>query len=419
MNLIIKTTLLYLIVAMIVFGIGGVVTYNMIVQEVKKETDYDLRYHFNQVVKALEEDTGAELLDEDRVSIEKVTHIRPQDTIRVYKDTMAPHPYRSRMDLQRMVVASREINGQYYRISVRDVFIESDDIYEGVVNIMTWLFVVLGVTLLVFSFLITRWLYQPFHRILHKIKSFNLKKDQVLELPDTSTKEFRQLGNFVQQMVTKARRDYDAVKEFSENASHEMQTPLAIARGKLELLMETKGLSPKQTQLIQSTQQSLGKLSKLGQALALLTKIDNEEFSAHQAIDFSEIVRTCIGNFEELASYKNLELQHRIEDGVQLKIDPILADVLIGNLVKNTIKHNESGGWIDVALNREKLLVRNTGKPPAVATENLFQRFQKSQHSNGSLGLGLAIVKKICEVNDFDVQYRFADGIHAVTVKFS
>src|SRR5690606_32582196 len=113
--------------------------------------------------------------------------------------------------------------------------------------------------------------------------------------------EFRQLNSFVEQMVGKARRDYRSVKEFSENASHEMQTPLAIARGKLELLLETNNLDTEQTRLIQSAQQSLGKLSKLGEALTLLTKIDNKEFASRAEVDFSRIVNNCLVNFEDLA----------------------------------------------------------------------------------------------------------------------
>lgn len=418
MNLIIKTTLFYLAVALLVFGIGGVVLYQMVEKEVKKETDYDLRFHFNQIEQALREGEPLSLLQDDRITITTVTSFLPTDTIRIYKDTLAPHPYRSRADIQRMVVAVRHINGTNYRISVRDVFIESDDIYEGVLNAMTWLFLVLGGTMLVFSFLITKWLFRPFQQILERIGSFNLKKDQPFNLPKTSTKEFQQLNTFVDQMVTKARRDYQSVKEFSENASHEMQTPLAIARGKLELLIEMEGLNSEQTHLIQSAQQSLDKLSKLGAALSLLTKIENQEFIARQPIDFSETVRACIDNFTELAMLKNLTFKHHIETGVQLKIDPILADILINNLVKNTIRHNETGGWIEVRLNAQQLSVKNTGKAPAVQTEQLFKRFQKGSTTNGSLGLGLAIVKKICQVNHFQVHYQFADGVHDIVVKF-
>lgn len=418
MNLILKTTLFYLLVAMIVFLVGGVVTYYMVKKEVKKETDYDLRYNFSQITKAIEAGAPIELLKDDRVNIEPLTGVIHQDTHRIYKDTLAPHPYLPREEEQRMLTAIKKINGHYYRITVMDVFIESDDIYEGVINVMVWLFLFLGAVLLIFGFLITRWLFRPFQRTLEKIRTFNLKKENVLELPKTSTREFQMLNTFVSQMITKARRDYLSVKEFSENASHEMQTPLAIARGKLELLMETEGLAPEQTQLIESAQQSLRKLSRLGEALSLLTKIDNQEFATQEITNFSKIVSGSIDNFTELAQLQNLKLESHVNDHVMLQINPLLADILIANLIKNTIRHNIENGWIEITLNREKLTVRNTGKPPVVATDQLFERFQKSQSGNGSLGLGLAIVKKICEVNNFTPAYHFSEGIHELTVKF-
>ena len=197
-----------------------------------------------------------------------------------------------------------------------------------------------------------------------------------------------------------------------------MQTPLAIARGKLELLLETENLDTEQTRLIQSAQQSLGKLSKLGEALALLTKIDNKEFATQAEVDFSKIVKNCLVNFEDLAQLKNLEFKKQIEEHVQLRIDPVLGDILVSNLVKNTIRHNIEGGWIEVSLTGDQLVICNTGAAPKVQPDQLFERFQKGAGSNKSLGLGLAIVKKICEVNNYKIDYQFADGVHLISVHF-
>jgi len=183
-------------------------------------------------------------------------------------------------------------------------------------------------------------------------------------------------------------------------------------------LTETPGLSSDQVELIESAQQSLAKLSRLGKALLLLTKIENEEFSTQQAVDFSQIVTNSLTHFSEIAELKNLELRSCIKNNVQLKIDPSLADILISNLIKNTIRHNIENGWIHVELNQHELIVSNTGAPPKMPTHLLFDRFQKNHQSNGSLGLGLAIVKKICDVNHFQVRYDFENGIHHIYVKF-
>lgn len=419
MNLITKTTLIYLFAVLVILSVGGVLTYYGVENEVKRETDFDLRFHFRQLSKALEEGIPASILLDDRVHISEVSGLStPQDTIPVYSDTLAQHPYLPRQEMQRKVVGVKEVKGKFYRIQVMDVFIESDDIYEGVVQAMTRFFLFLGGALLLLSFLIARFLFRPFQKTLEKIRTFDLKKDAPLQLTKTSTREFRQLNAFVEQMVDKARRDYRSVKEFSENASHEMQTPLAIARGKLELLLETENLDTEQTRLIQSAQQSLGKLSKLGEALALLTKIDNKEFATQAEVDFSKIVKNCLVNFEDLAQLKNLEFKKQIEEHVRLRIDPVLGDILVSNLVKNTIRHNIEGGWIEVSLTGDQLVICNTGAAPKVQPDQLFERFQKGAGSNKSLGLGLAIVKKICEVNNYKIDYQFADGVHLISVHF-
>lgn len=419
MSLITKTTLFYLLVALLVFGIGGVVTFYLVQKEVQKETDFALRDNLREITEEVAEGVPLDFLKRGKVDIADLGPMH-RDTFYSFADTLAPHPYlEGQLEPYRKVTAVQEVAGRYYRITITDVFIETDDIYDVVVDIMLRLFIILSVAMLFFSFLITGWLFRPFQKTLERIRSFNLKDQQVLELPPTSTREFRQLNAFIAQMAYKARRDYLAVKEFSENASHEIQTPLAVARGKLELLLETPGLTDEQLGLVQSAQQNINKLSRLGNALLLLARIENKEFAGNQApADFSGITQHCLENFAELASLKGLGLSRHIEPGVQVIIDAALADILVANLVKNAIRHNIPGGWVEVKLDARSLLVRNSGPAPRVPSEQLFDRFQKSRQGDGSLGLGLAIVKKIAEANGFQVSHRFSEGAHEVEVVF-
>ncbi len=420
MNLTTKTTLLYLLVALVVFAAGGITMYFSAQEVVRRETFFELRESILTIEKAIEGGVDLDALQNNKVCVTKVENINPADTVKTFflSDTLAIHPYWNRLEPHLKVTAFREIDGDFYRMSVIDVFIENDDIYEGVVNTMLWLFAVLGGVLLTLSFLINRWLFHPFKQTLNKIRSFNLKKDEQLHLPNTSTKEFKQLNAFVTEMTTKARQDYRAVKEFSENASHEMQTPLAIVQGKLELLVETPGLAEEQLALVQSAQQSLNKLSKMGGALLLLTKIENQEFATMQRTDFSKVVQTCVRNFEEIAGLRGLTLESDIAKQVEQNINPVLADIMVANLVKNAIRHNDENGWVKVELTPERLAVSNAGQPPKIPTEQLFQRFQKSSSNGSSLGLGLSIVKKICEVSNWKAEYKYAGNVHQISVIF-
>ena len=419
MNLIAKTTVFYLLVSVLVFGIGGYVTYHVVETEVVKETDFALYDEVQDMADDIRDGIPLEILRRRKAEIEHLGDHLMIDTFYRFSDTLAPHPYREgETESYRKLEAVKEVDGSFYHFTLTDVFIESDDIYDVVVEIIWRLFLILGIGMLIASFLVTRWLLTPFQRILSSIRGFNIKQPEPLELPKTTTREFRQLNAFVSAMTERARRDFRSVREFSENASHEMQTPISIARGKLELLQETQSLDQEQLRLIDDAQTALRRMSKLGSALLLLTKIENHEFRAQHKIDFSEIVNACIDNFEELAMLRGLPVKREVEPGVKVALDPTLADVLVSNLVRNAIRHNQEDGAIEIRLDQERLLIRNTGAPPTIPTRDLFKRFRKNQQSEKSMGLGLAIVKKICDTNRLSVSYDFQDGWHKISVNF-
>lgn len=418
MRLIIKTTLLYLALAVVVFCIGGIVTYQMVNKEVALETDYELKYHFKSLLHSIREGHPIDPFRNDKIAIKEINTAFPIDTTVIFSDTIAMHPRLKRLEPHRKLTAVRQVNGQFYRFSMFEVIIEDDDVYEGVISVLTRLFLFLSLILLVCSFLLSNWLFKPFQVILQKINSFNLKSNQPLNLPDTSIKEFQQLNSFVQQMTDKVRRDYLTLKEFSENASHEMQTPIAVAKGKLELLLESPSLKPKDLFLVQEAQDALNKLSKLGQALTLLTKIENKEFISSEKINFSAKVEKVLSTFKELAEMQGYDVISTIDQEVEIKMDSGLADIMVSNLFKNAIQHNIKNGWIKVELAAEKLVVTNSGGPLQIPPAQLFDRFKKGSGNGQSLGLGLAIVKRICEVNDCTTSYEYVEGVHQISINF-
>ncbi len=420
MRLITKATLLYLFIMSLVFSIAGVVTYKMVMKRVAIETDYSLAQNMDLLKESIKEGKPLDALQNQKTHIVKVQSIQARDTLYKYafSDTMAMHPYFKRLEPHRKMVITQRINGEYYRFNMIDIFLETDDVSGGVVNVMTRLFFGLGLILLVCSFLISSWLFQPFQKTLQKIKTFNLKNDEEVSFEETTTKEFKQLNGFIAQMTDKARRDYISLKEFSENAAHEMQTPIAVAKGKLELLLESPNLQEEQLPLIQSAQVALSKLSRMGQSLSLLTKIENNEFTAKETTDFSKLVTQSVLTFKDISDLQGLTLESTIASNITLPINTAIADILVSNLLKNAIRYNLPDGWIKVNLDKYQLTVENPGHPPKIPTNQLFERFRKSNQSGKSLGLGLAIVKKICDVNQLKVDYVFEKDIHRLIVKF-
>ncbi len=418
MRLIVKTTLLYLALALLVFGLGGIGIYQGVKHEVQRETDYALLYDLQRIVQALERGHPDSALNTDKIFIQRVESYQPADTLPVFSDTIALHAQLRRPELHRQVSVVKTIGEHAYRIQIREVFIEESDVLEGVVKIISRLFLVLSIVFILSSFLLSRWLLRPLHLLLDRLAHFSLKDDAPLNLPQTRTHEFRQLITFLEKLLHKARKDYRALKEFSENASHEIQTPLAVARGKLELLLESTDIQAQESALIQEAQHALQKISKLSRALTLLTKIENLEFEAHEEIDLSALCKAQVEEFEELCRMKNLRLEMHIQPGVRLKMDRGLAEILLGNLFKNAIQHNQPGGWIKIELEPVSLVVRNSGPAPKRRPEELFERFRKGNAGSGSLGLGLSIVRKICEVHNFEVNYQYTPKNHCVRVKF-
>jgi len=219
-------------------------------------------------------------------------------------------------------------------------------------------------------------------------------------------------------MTKRVRNDYESLKNFTENASHEIQTPLAIIKSKLELLSQSENLDETQILVIGAINDAASRLSKLNQSLLLLTKIENRQFIESERLNLSFILSENLENFEELAETKNIKINRNIKENVPVEMNESLSGILISNLIINSIKHNQNNGFIDVKLDNNILKISNTGAKPGTKTEAFFQRFKKDLGSNDSLGLGLSIVKKICDNYGFTVQYDYKESLHIVTIEF-
>lgn len=310
------------------------------------------------------------------------------------------------------------IGGQVYKISSYNYVTKTDDILSGMMNAVVWKMLMIVAVVIITGGILSRIMLKPFRQAMQAIRQFNIQQKKPLQLAATSTSEFKELNSFLEVMTEKAIADYAAVKEFSENASHELQTPLAVIQSKIELMTETD-INGNQAELLADMQNAIDKLARINRSLTLLTRLDNHEFSTDEDLRFCRVAREAIASFNERMALKNLQVQTQLDKSVFIKIHPALAEILVNNLLTNAIRHNIENGAVNITLTQQYLSVSNTGLPPEIPTEELFQRFKKSNQSADSIGLGLAIVKQICTVSDFCVNYHFEDGWHTVTVRFS
>ncbi|MGK7391117.1 MAG: sensor histidine kinase [Candidatus Cyclobacteriaceae bacterium M2_1C_046] len=419
MKLVFKLTLLYLLISLIVFMIGYTITYEVIKREIDFEQRRFLRERLASVERMIERRGLHKRFERNNILIIPLdTGNIPYDTTFIYSDTLVMHESLQRMEPHIKLEVNKKIGDRYYSISLYDIIIEEDDIEEGVRESLIKLYILLIIMVLLLAAIASYFLLKPFNKTLKKIKTLDIREPEFVHFEKTNTKEFQKLNVFLSEMIQKMKSDYRALKEFTENASHEMQTPIAVATGKLELLLSGEKLDDEQIALVNSAQDSIRRLSKLGNALALLTKIDNREFQNIEDVDLSALLEQLIFDFKELMELKNLDMHKYITESAYVKIDPTLAAVLCTNLLQNAIRHNYYGGEISVSVDKRKLTVQNTGKDLKIDPEQLFARFKKDQDNRESLGLGLAIVKKICEINNFDIEYAFKDQRHIFSIVF-
>lgn len=418
MKLINRLTLWYLAIITLVLLASGLIVFYFVQRGIEGEVARRLKRNIDNAAQLLESGVPVDSVTGTQMEVRELRQDAPVVKLQI-TDSMGHFAPPSRaIDRKFTVASSYKIGDRHFHISAYNFIAEPDEILEGIVNSLAVTLLLLLIFVWIASRQMSKQILSNFNQTLRTIQNFNLKQKHPMKLAKTRTHEFRELNQFLMKMTNKALDDYRSLKEFSENASHELQTPLSIIRGKLELLFETD-IDENQAAMIESVQNSVQKLSAINQSLALMTKLENQEYQMDHKIDFTALVENSIASFRELIEMKSIGLTTHIDRDVYVNLNPLLADILFTNLIGNAIRHNYvSDGSIDINLSSSGLIVSNTGDPLKLPPNELFKRFKKAKQSSDSTGLGLAIVKQICDLSNFDVRYEYADNIHVVKINF-
>ena len=276
--------------------------------------------------------------------------------------------------------------------------------------------IVLIVVLSIANRLLLNDLWQPFYRLLNQLKTFDISADSEMAVDQSKVDEFLELNNAMASMTSKAKSDYLHLKSFTENASHEMMTPIAVVNSKLDTLIQDETLNADQLTQITSIYTSMGKLSRLNQSLLLLVRIDNNLIKDDSLIDLKVSIDDKLQQFQELMQSKSIVASYRPSDK-NIYASKYLIDILLNNLFSNAIRHNYNNGEIEIVLTDTQLIIKNTGQQLPLPEANIFERFQKGKHSEGT-GLGLTLVKNICTHYRYKIKYVYADHWHIFTITF-
>jgi signal transduction histidine kinase len=317
----------------------------------------------------------------------------------------------------RQLVFGVQAAGKNYRFSVSKSLEDTDSLLRSILLVTFSTILVILIASFFINRVVLKRIWKPFYESLTTVKEFKVSRNKKLSFPPVQIEEFQAMNQTLERITSKAQVEYLSLKTFSENAAHEIQTPLAIIRSKLDLLIQDEQLTENQSRMVQAVYDSIQKLVKLNQSLLLLAKIENDQYEEVQETDLAAQVEKKITEFAELWQNQQIDIRYSLEKAVVV-MNPELADILLNNLLSNATRHNFEGGSININLTRKELKISNTSKEPELDREQLFQRFYKSSGKNEHNGLGLSIIRQISDSSGFAISYSFREFIHSFSIKF-
>lgn len=421
-----KTTKPFLIYVLIVLMISIPVYYFVVDTIWKNELDEHNQiivektaYEFNQL------QLSEEALDK---SLELWNHIQPETNIerispsQVKRDSVYTYerhlPFISEQKKERYRCLEKVIyiHGKPYVFTIQTNIEESHETIAVIAMITIFFFVMIVVGLLYLNRKLSSSIWKPFRSTLDQLKTFNLNSQNTIEFPASDTAEFEELNQSLYKLIERNVSTYKTQKEFTENASHELQTPLAIIKNKLDLLLQDQNLTEKQYSIAEDMNRALTRSSRINKNLLLLAKIENNQFDSSETISLDHLLHQSIDILEEHFEQKNISVTEHISNGLQVSGNNILAEILINNLIINAIRHTAVGGCISIQLTNSVFEISNSGTEK-LNTDLLFKRFSKLSTDNSGSGLGLSIIQEICRFHHWNISYRFENQQHIFSVK--
>lgn len=411
-------TIFILVTTMLFIFLGGSLGfYFMLKSTAEKELNAELHATLDSVLEGVGEDPSSlsEFHIPGHISVKKVES--DVSSSPVMRDTVLYSESDGIYRQFRMLSSVVEHGGERIRVQVYKSMIASDELIERILLIAISIIVMY----IVFLYLINRVMFEriwsDFFQTVHALESYDVNSEEQLNFTDSEILEFNLLNQTLNQMMRRIRTDYENVKEFTGNVSHEIQTPLSVIRMKCELLLQTAPLSQEQATLIRDIQQSNSRLSRLNRTLVLLTKIENRQFTQLETVSIPARLRHHLDEFSSLFDLKDIRFSLEEDGDFQVQADPMLIDVLLVNLVKNAIDHNLEGGQVKVKISQDQLLIANSGAADDLSAEPIFKRYKQVNRKAGTFGLGLSMVKLITDLYHMQIAYEFKQGLHQFTLR--
>ncbi|WP_045689009.1 sensor histidine kinase [Hymenobacter sp. AT01-02] len=425
MKLLTRTTLIYLLYASVVAGAGTFVYFEVIHKLYYGYVDRTLSRRKLRVLKALRLylHSPADLaywhqLDHN-VEFVPLPILPARQPDRIGQRIMY-NELTGKVQPYRQLAAPITFQGRPYELQIRLSLLDTQGLLWRMALTGVGLFGVLGLGMLGLQVVLNRRLWQPFYYLLNQLQKYKLNRSQPITLPPTQVREFRELYEAVQLLLRQNQRVYRHQKEFSENAAHEIQTPLAILRAQLDLLVQAPGLTEEQAGYIERMMGVTHRLTHLTKSLLLLAQLDSQLYFPTELVDMAGVVRAQLVQLQDQLSARGITLTTSLAASVPLRMHRVLLEVLVSNLLVNAIRHNHTNGQLAVTLTTSSLTIENTGRAQSLLDTGLFERMRTAPDSPAeSVGLGLTLVQQICTHCGLPLRYTYTEpGRHHQQVLF-
>ena len=421
MKLVYKIVLTFLIPLVLTLGLWGWLSYRTMERKIHADTDMILKDYSEDII--LRKLSGKEL--PDRFNGAYTTYYLE----RIPADEAASQPpvtygeaeafLKSQEDFASSRIRTQifeDNEGNFYRLTVSLPIFEQEVLIEHVLWWTVILFVVLLVALLFISLLVLEFSFRPLYDILRWIDRYEPGRRNAPVPSDTDIREFRKLSSAVQRAVDRFEKQYEDRKIFIGNVSHELQTPLAACSNRLEMMLDRSDLNEELAQEIVKVHRSLGGLIRLNRTLLLLSRIENGQFPKSDLVDINALIHELSADNAEVYEHKNISLAVEEAAELRIEIDPQMASVLVGNLIRNAYQYSPEGGKIGIEVTSQGFTISNDGDNP-LERSKLFNRFyQPLGRREGSTGLGIALVYSVCTHNGLEISYDYIDNRHIFAV---
>ena len=412
MKLLQRTALYQALLALPMVVIGTAIGYALVRHTVTVEVDEALVHHAEQVQESMRStDRDLELTAPGllvRIMPGTISQEQFSDTV-VY-DTLEEEDIPWRIGR----FPARQADGSDAVLIIGRSQLETDDLVMGIAMSIAAVLVLFTLcTLLLFRWLSTR-LWRPFHANLAAMESFSADAPTP-PLTPSSVDEFAGMARVLSSMMVNMQRDFTAQKRFTEQAAHELRTPLAILLGRLDQLIQSPNMGEGEAESIQGMYSASERMGRTISNMLMLAKV-GDSGSLPQEVDWPRVFQEEMTLLKDPISQRQLTVELIEESRCGIQLHPMLAQLLVSNLLRNAVQHNVPNGSIAVVITQESITVRNTGPVLSVAPATLFDRFAKGDPSSTSPGLGLSMVKEIAERNGLHVEYTQASGMHEITV---